>query len=401
MKYKKVIFDIFLNLGSATISTFVLQLMILPAIANHMSDEQYGMLVTILALLNVIPATLGNVLNNIRLISDRGTPKSGNYNLLLIILSVFNIIIIACIDFFYEKNISLINLFLTLLASVIWLMQEYYVVTFRLQINYTEVLICNIILVLGYSIGYVLFLIHGYWQHIYILGKLLSLIYILRKSPLKKEGIRRDKNFNYLAKETGLLSISNILTRITIYADKLLIFPILGGTTVAIYYAATLLGKVVSIVIIPISSVMLTYLSRLDTKNDFLFKNTLICSSIICFIGYIFCLVITKPILSFLYPRFVKDAMQFIPITTITMVITSLITIINPFVLKFFEMKWQIVINAVYVLIYVLCSMVLLHYWGLFGFCLGSLVATCCKLITLLFIYYFVSTEKNVFNTKT
>ena len=55
--------------------------------------------------------------------------------------------------------------------------------------------------------------------------------------------------------------------------------------------------------------------------------------------------------------------------------------------LSYFDMIWQIVINAVYVGIYVTLSMLLLSQYGLYGFCVGTLVATVFKLIIMLVIF--------------
>ena len=67
-KGKKIVFDMFLNIVATAIPTFVLQLIILPLISGKMESQNYGLLVTILALLKIVPSTMGNVLNNIRLL---------------------------------------------------------------------------------------------------------------------------------------------------------------------------------------------------------------------------------------------------------------------------------------------------------------------------------------------
>lgn len=387
---RKIIFDVLLNIVATAIPTFVLQFLILPTLAGHMSDMRYGLLVTILALLNVVPATLGNTLNNIRLIIGNEKEKvedTRDYNVLLLFMAGINLITVALFSYFYERDITLISLFLTLLVSVLWLLREYHIVAFRIQLNYIYITVSNVIMVAGYGVGFVLYRILGHWQLIYVFGHLFSLIFIFSKSSLWKEPYKRSEQFIYIGWQTVLLFVSGLLTRITTYADKLLIFPILGGATVSVYYAATLFGKVVSLMITPISSVMLSYLSKSKRKNDDTFKLALLSSAIVCTICYFFCIAISKPVLGFLYPQFVDEAMQYIWLTTGTMVLSALISIVNPFVLKFFDMKWQIAINVVYVALYVGVSMSLLGVFGLFGFCIGTVISTALKLLFMLYIY--------------
>ena len=326
----------FLNIAATAVPTFVLQLIILPQMARNMTDERYGLLVTILALLNIVPATLGNALNNVRLIYEKEEEKSGDYNALLLILSFINLIVVAAITYLYEREITFFSLFLIVIASVLWLVREYYIVAFRIKINYVNILISNLSMVAGYAIGYYLFRLFGHWQYIYILGLLCSLGFIFLKSDLWKEPCCCGKRFGALSTQTTLLALALFMARIPTYADKLLIFPILGGATVSVYYTATLFGKVISLAITPISGVMLSYLSKLRRKNDNVFRMTFLCAAVVCFVGYFACVAISRPVLILLYPQFVNEAMKYIWITTGTAILSALISIINPFVLRFF-----------------------------------------------------------------
>ena len=385
---KKFVFDMTLNIAATAIPTFVLQLVILPLLSRDMSDSRYGLLVTIIALLNVVPSTIGNALNNVRLIYGEKENESGDYNALLLILAAVNLVAVASITYLYEKEISAVSLFLILLISLMWLAREYFIVAFRIKLNYIHILISNITLVIGYAAGYLLFKATGRWQYIYLLGLACSLAFIFWKSDLWKEPLKRTDSFRGITIQTVLLTLAGLLTRITTYADKMLVFPFLGGAVVSVYYAATLFGKAISLVITPVSSVMLSYLSKRRKKDDDLFRLTFLCSAAVCICAYFLCIAVSRPILGLLYPQFVDEAMKYIWITTGTTILVALISIVNPFVLRFFDMKWQLVINGAYVLFYVVLSLSLLGAYGLWGFCVGALAATSVKLLFTLFIYH-------------
>jgi hypothetical protein len=61
---------------------------------------------------------------------------------------------------------------------------------------------------------------------------------------------------------------------------------------------------------------------------------------------------------------------------------------IQPFVLKFCDIKWQILISAVGLITYFCASLVLWKFFGLFGFCYGTAIGMLAKLILMLAIYY-------------
>ncbi len=387
---KKIVFDMVLNIVAVAIPTIVLQLFILPAISNYLPDDKYGLLVTLLAVLNVFPATLGNVLNNVRLLYNKNYIEKnieGDFNILLLIMMSINILVVGVFAFIYSDDKNALDIILVIVISLLWLAKEYFIVAFRLNINYVAILINNILQVVGYGIGYVLFLNTGKWQWIYILGYILSLVYIFFRCSLWKERLVFTELFRIVSTQSIYLFIANLLSRTITYADKLLIYPILGGEVVSVYYAATVFGKVVSLAITPINAVALTYLAKVNKKSGNVFKTAVLSGTGLGIIGYIVCVLISRPVLTILYPQFVDQAMNYIYVTTATTVVYALISIVSPFLLKFFDMKWQIAINGISSLIYVVLSLVLHYFWGLMGFCVGALITNIVKFIYMINIY--------------
>ena len=388
---KKIVIDMAVNLIATAIPIFVLQLIILPRIALYMPDDSYGFLVTVLAFLNVVPATAGNVLNNIRLLLNNEYESeglAGDFNLLVAILSTVSAVSTLLFLLFYDKNPSTKGALLTVLVCVLWLMKEYYIVAFRIIISYRSILICNLCCVLGYGIGFLLFRMDGTWQYIYIFGLALSLCYCFKNSPIWKEPFARTKLFQNTNRQTIMLLTAKLLNRVITYADKIIIFPFLGGAVVSIYYAATVFGKVVSLMITPINSVALTYLSKLKNRKDSMFSSALLLGTGVCTLGYVFCILVSKPILSILYPQYVGEALKYIKITTATTVIYALASIVDPFIMKFYDMKWQIIINSSTVAVYLILCLGTMMLYGLAGFCAGALITNVLKLGLMILIYY-------------
>lgn len=396
MKKKKIVFDMILNIISTTIPTVVLQLLILPGISNYMTSEKYGLVVTILAVLNTVPSTIGNALNNIRLLHRldyEHESSSGDFPIILLISELFNLVFMIIISIVYIGKTDILGIILIVIMGFLWLSREYHVVAFRLKINYTDVFYCNISLTIGYIIGFVVFMCSGYWQFIYIIGFLISYIYLYKHTHILKEKIIITSKFKKISLETIILLFSNILARIINYADKILLYPLMGGGVVSIYYAATILGKVVSLAITPINSVALTYLTKYNKKPQNIFRWTFLMGCLICVIGYIMSIILAKPLLYFLYPQFAEEAYKYVYITSATIVLSVLISMISPFILRFCSIKWQIVINGITSIFYIFISYIMLKLFGLMGFCIGALITHLLKLFISLFIYSFRSRE--------
>lgn len=389
---KKVILDMLLNIISTAVPTIILQLLILPSIANFVDDNKYGLIVTILAMLNVVPATMGNSLNNIRLVYEeryKENKTKGDFQLVLVICETVNILLIFIISWYYLGKFDVINILLIIITGILWLGREYHIVAFRISLNYKAILLNNLYLTLGYGLGYIVFRITNYWQFIYILGMLISYVYIYINSDICKEPFVKTIFWKNVLKDNLLLLISVIFARLINYADKLLLYPLLGGAVVSIYYVATIFGKVVSMAITPINSVALSYLAKIKNKPDHLFKWTYMMGIVVCVIGYILAIIFSEPILKIIYPMYVDEAMKYIYITSATVCINVLTSILTPFVLKFFAMKWQIVINGVTTACYVIISVILLYFYGLTGFCIGALLTNIIKLLITTLVYLF------------
>ena len=101
---KKIFFDMILNIVATSIPTVILQLLILPSLSNYMDGNAYGLMVTILAVLNVVPSTIGNVLNNVRLLHEESYKKDneqGDFQILLTIFQAINLLIMITVSIYY------------------------------------------------------------------------------------------------------------------------------------------------------------------------------------------------------------------------------------------------------------------------------------------------------------
>lgn len=386
-----------LNIIANVVPICFLQLVLLPFLSRFLDSEEYGLMVTIIAVLNVVPSTLGNTLNNIRLLHNKKYIENncnGDFNIMLLMGSLINIIILIfysvfCLKVEYSGRNLITHILLIILLSIFWIIREYFIVAFLIDVRYDKILVNNIILTLGYLVGYCLFQMTLLWEVVYIAGYLLSDLHLLKDTMLWKEPLKITKLFYTTCKEYVLFVIACIIARLITYADKLLLFPILGGTVVSIYYVATLSSKVILLLISPISNVILNYLSKSDRTSIKSFVKMLKLGTIICVLGYCFSMFITEPVLKIIYPDYVEMAMKYVYLTTLTAMIRVLIGLINPYILCFLSMKWQMLINLITLFMYIFISLILLKKWGLYGFCIGGVITNLFKMLVMISLFIF------------
>lgn len=390
MNKLKVISDLLLNIIASAMPVIILQLAVFPFIASKISEGSYGLMITVYSLLNIIPSAIGTTLNNIRLLHQTNYNKFnyiGDFSLLVFGGGIINIIIIIFSLTFFKIDLSMLGILTLLIISLESLVHDYLIVEYRIKLNFKMILYDRIILAIGYLIGLILFNFTDIWLLPFLVGHSFNIIYTLLQTEIWKEKFIKTPLFEIISKETVYFFISTILLRLTTYADKLLLFPLLGGEAVSVYYAATILSKIIALAITPMNSVVLSYLSKISKKPNNLFWKIFLISCCICLIGYFLSVFVSESLLTIFYPMFKSLALNYIYITSATTVLNILASIIQPFVLKYSSMKFQIVINSSDVFLYVTLSLILLSKFGLMGFCIGILISRVFKVILLLAVY--------------
>ena len=88
--------------------------------------------------------------------------------------------------------------------------------------------------------------------------------------------------------------------------------------------------------------------------------------------------------------------MYYVPIMTAVAMITMISSVLNPFILKFCSMKWQLVINFSVLCCYVGLALLLARVYGLMGFCVSVLVSNILKLGILIILGFNSSRQETV-----
>lgn len=396
---KKFTGDILFNIAASFIPIIILQLVAYPVLGRKLPEDTYGFMITMYSVIQLLGGTLGTGLNNVRLIRDKDyktTGQNGDFNVLLIAYIIIIIFLLFFSTWYYQGEINFLDITLIILIGITLLINSYIEVEYRLNLKFNKILIERLITSLGQIIGLLLFFVVNSWETIFLLGQIACLVYNVIYTPQLKEGLKITRLFKKTFRDSIYIDISGFCTRAISYADKMFLLPLIGGSGVAIYYTATLIGKVILLGLNPINSVILSYISKKDSIDNYTFKLYLFVGGILCILGYIVCILVSEPILTVLFPQWIKESAKYIPITTLSVCILTYCNFITPFTMKFCDMKWQFIINAITLLSYVCFSLLLLKLYGLFGFCWGITISYIVKLIITLVIY--IKKKNNISN---
>ena len=389
---KKCAYDTILNLFAVGLPIILLQLIVLPIVGNKVGQIEYGFIIAIISLSTVFSQSFGSALNNSRLINDKLYKNQkiiGDYNFLLSVSNLINVIIIIIVSMILIDNISFFDIITLVVISTFSLIRNYLIVEFRIKLNYKKILIENIIMTLGYLIGLLMFYLFGLWHFIYITGYLFSFLYLVKTTNLLKESYKLTTLFKFTFKETSILFISGLFLTSLQYTDKLIMLPLLGSRVVSVYYSASIIGKILMMVIVPLSSVILSYLIRFTEIKKSLFNKLCISLLLLSIPTYFLMFFVSKPALNILYPQWSMESQEIVPYILIGVVFQILTTVLNPIILKFRNISWQMRINLLSLLVYISFSILLYYMYGLTGFCIGISMSQIVRFFYIVYVYNF------------
>lgn len=393
---KKVANDIIINLLATVVPVLLLQFIMFPIIALKYDSKQYGLMLTIIGLVTLLTQAFSVSLGNSRMLLNQEYERDnieGDFNILLAVSSAINIVLLL-LGIIYYGEFNFLSILFILIIAFLQLIRKYFIVYFRIKINYKNVLYSNVYLIVGYILGLIAFLVTYKWELILLMGELVSLLYIIRHSKFHTEAFVITKKFRETAKHSVILFMASLLGTANTYLDRLFLFPLLGPHAVSVYYVSSLFGKTMSLGVAPMSNVLLSYLIRLKKLGIGSFLMAVLLSMVLGVASYFIIMLVSEPLLSLLYPSYVKEALDIIKITTLTAIVTMMTSLINPMVMRYKSVNWQVWINFLNIIVFILMSIAFINRWGLLGFCYAALVSAFVKWI--LTILIFITQKSNI-----
>lgn len=388
---KNIFLNFIKNMISYAMPVAILQFIVQPLIAGKLGEEKNGLFLTVIALNYFITSITASILLQTRLLQNEKYDKNkfvGDYNIILIVMAIFNSFAMAIGTYLYMgTDVSLIDIVLCVIMTLLFLLHDYICVQYRVELNYSRILVSNIVLCIGYVIGIIVFLnFCSKWQLVFIIAYVLCEIYDLSVTTYIREPLKLTPLFNNTLKRYFILAGASVISYLVSYGDRLILFPLTDGTTVSIFTAAEIMGKMLMLLSTPLSGFLLSYIVKeKELKLNINLKYGVAIAAFLIVI-YMLCVGISVPLLHILYPKWASRSAVYVPLVTFTSLINLISHTLNVVVIRFCHSKWQIVINATYLFVYLSLSYVLLYFYGLIGFCIGNIIAAICKLLVIVIV---------------
>ena len=231
---------------------------------HQLGDESHGVILSVISLIAITAGTFGYAVNCARMLGlEKGYTNNGDYNLILLAMGFIG----SLIGIGYLFQLGITNpLYLALYVVLMYTtMIRYYAdVEFRLNVNFFRYMIFYLLISLGYVVGLFVFKVTGIWMLALILGEALAFLYVLiRGSIFRAPFFKPSEHFRPILASIWFLLISTLIENIALHADRIVLLAITGeGQYVSTYYIASLAGKIIAMLTVPINSLIISYLVR-------------------------------------------------------------------------------------------------------------------------------------------
>ena len=390
---KSILKDSMWSIAGIVLMNAVAQFCIYPLWDKYLGSDEYGNILYLLSLMNIVAISLGSATNYARMCNKDKTVKNRSYLLILGGSAVlFGAAAIVCKGLL-GLDLQTAGLFALLIGFTMW--RFYADVEFRLSLNYKGYFLYYLLISIGYGIGTLIFLKTNQWVPSLLCGEILGVAFVLWKGKiLRPDGLPEKAEFSEVMTSVAALFGSNVIANLIFNGDRLILKFFIGGTAVTAYYLASLIGKTATLVTTPLNSVLIGYLMRYEgTLKKKAFAALVGGAAAVSLVGMVGCYVASIILLPLLYPAEYEAVKPFLWLGNLAQIVYFVGNMINVLLLRFGKSRDQLFVNTFYAILFAALCIPATYLWGLWGFCIAYLATTVGR-IAFAFFLLFLRTSK-------
>jgi O-antigen/teichoic acid export membrane protein len=259
--------DLIYSLIGLLVFNGVMQLLIYPRMTVFMGSESWGVVLTIISAASIVATSFGTGANYSRMVvSVNQDDVAGDYNIFLAWVAAGSLAV-SFFTMFIVNDVGLsayIGIYCLMVAMTLRYFSD---VEYRLNVNYRGLMVYYFIITAGYIAGLALYPVFHSWALTLVLGELLGPLWVAVRGHIYRRPLfRKSPHFKENIRSMLTLSSSYLLTNLVLFSDRILLLIFEGGTAVTVFYTATLVGKIVSLLTSPLNGVITGHLAKYKGK---------------------------------------------------------------------------------------------------------------------------------------
>lgn len=386
-KCKGIFSDLTYTVMASVVINVVLQLIIYPIITKKFGSDVTGEILYFIGIIYIIPQAIGTSLNNSRLLMRKnGGASNGDYAKILTVCCAFGALICG----FWAFNDTMNWKFAVAYGffSAVYALRMYAQVEFRLNLKFSKYFLYYAIVSIGYLIGFGIYLATGQWLAIFYVGEIMALVYSLVFGQIFK----REKAISIpekVYKTVSLLMFSTFVRDGVNQFDKVILKQLLGTGMVTEYNAVSIIAKTVQMLVGPVNTLILSYLTVKNTKlSKHSFKKYVLGSmGIGCFVLAI-CLIGTPIYLQLFYKELYTRVIGYNFIVNVGLIAGFIASLYMAILLSQGKTVLHTTIQSIWGIVYVISAYFLTKEYALFGMASATMICNIVKIIAVIIVVF-------------
>ena len=374
------------SIGGALVLNGVLQLFIYPALNRVMGQTLMGNVIFIMGLVNILGPAVGQALNNSRLVVRRERDvKNGDYNTMLLLFSAIGSVVVLILS--ASEAGGVFGLILLTVLNFLTVFRFYGDVEYRMSLKYRDYFLYYAAASAGYIIGYFLYRLSGNWYIIFIAGELCAAAFVAARGSIYRNFLERSVYFNEAFIKGSTLVLSYFLTNLTLNVDKIALKYLIDADAVTVYYVTSLIGKTLVLLIAPVNTIIISYLTRgtkrIGRKQYHMF---VLAGIAVSFVFFLLCQIGTPLFIRIFYPELAAAAAPVVTVVNISQILSMLSAYLFIVVLTFTGAKWQLILQGIHLVLLIVLVILFTPRGGLPGFSTAVLAANAVRIVLVLLL---------------
>ncbi len=366
---KKLGGDFILSVSAIVIFNGVIQFLLNPYLTEQLGAEKFGTVIYLISLISVVGA-FGLAANYSRmLVSAKRECSNGDYNRYFLIIAGV-VIAVSAVGLVALKSFEPMY-FIGYAALMFMTILRYYGdVEYRLSCNFKGYFVFYLLIAVGYIVGILLFRFTRSWVITMLIGESLAILFVgIRGKIFKPPFFEKSANFKENTRSVWTLVPANLVQTVILNADRILVMFFVGSYDVTVFYVATLVGKIVALVTVPLEGLVISYLNKYEDKISY--KLFLVFTGGAAALAAVMIgasTVASHILIPFMYPDEVYQAASpYFIVANAGQVLFFVSTVLITFVLKISGENSQLVMNIIYLVSFAAVVIPCIAIWGLWG----------------------------------
>lgn len=382
----KMVQDGILSIGAKCIFYFVVNFLIYSLMNKRMGAAAYGEFVVLLGYVQVFAFGCGEALNHIRVLHQENDKKhAADYRLIAALECVVGFAVLT--TSILSGKLGPAERLLYAAIGVVMMLRLYTESVFRIQINYKKILLSSVICALGYMAGFAFYMLGASWCVIFLCGEGAAVVYAAAAGKafcVESQSACLSDEFKLMLKNVATLTFSYLISYLLIYSDRFILEAFIDSELAGYYFNATYYGKLVAVVIPPITSVLLSNISKgtIELNARMTTKITLfsIGAAVLFFVVGIPC---ARAMMWILFRESYELVLPFIDIANLALIVYYSCSIVNMLAIRLCPYSLQVCVEIIYSIGYIVFGVLGTCLFGAAGFAAGTLLVNVLRFVML------------------